>query len=158
MFVCLSIFVSASLSASLPAVALPTFNPLLFPSLAVKPNVVCNSVLCLQRLNSTYFSSLLLNISTAPSCNSSSELLVESLDDGDWTGSTDDAEKKKKDNTGKFTASDNNTKSGREREKKNVNVLLKLLGPLANTRLRSIKRTVWFWGILLGGLDRQHNE
>ena len=68
-------------------------------------------------------------------------------------GSTEDPEKKKKDNTGKFTASDNNPKSGREREKKNVNVLLKLLGPLANTRLRSIKRTVWFWGILLGGLD-----
>jgi hypothetical protein len=39
-----------------------------------------------------------------------------------------------------------------------ITVLMKLLGPLGGTKIRSIKKTVWFWGILLGermelGLD-----
>ena len=35
-------------------------------------------------------------------------------------------------------------------DRSKANVLLKLFGPLGNMRIRSIKKTVWFWGILLG--------
>jgi hypothetical protein len=88
---------------------------------------------------------------------SPSEYLLDSLDENDWASSADDAEKKKRDQThrneddtaSKFTVSDKG--SVRVPREKKVNVLMKLLGPLANTRIRSIKRTVWFWGILLGG-------
>ena len=31
-----------------------------------------------------------------------------------------------------------------------ANVLIKLLGPVGLTKMRSIKKTVWFWGVLLG--------
>ena len=90
--------------------------------------------------------------------HSPSEYLLDSLDENDWASSADDSEKKKRDQThrneddtsGKYTVSDKGSVRV-PREKKKVNVLMKLLGPLANTRIRSIKRTVWFWGILLGG-------
>jgi hypothetical protein len=35
-------------------------------------------------------------------------------------------------------------------DRSKATVLLKLLGPLGNMRIRSIRKTVWFWGILLG--------
>ena len=59
----------------------------------------------------------------------------------------------------KFTATDENAsskpspknqkKSGKEKVPE-MSVLLQLLGPLANMKIRSIRKTVWFWGILLG--------
>lgn len=35
-------------------------------------------------------------------------------------------------------------------DRSKATVLLKLLGPFGNMRIRSIRKTVWFWGILLG--------
>ena len=31
-----------------------------------------------------------------------------------------------------------------------MTVIMQLLGPLGNMKIRQIRKTVWFWGILLG--------
>ena len=60
----------------------------------------------------------------------------------------------------KFTVSDDDslsaarkmTKNSSEKDKKvpEMTVIMQLLGPLGNMKIRQIRKTVWFWGILLG--------
>ena len=60
----------------------------------------------------------------------------------------------------KFTVSDDDspsaarrtTKSSSEKVRKvpEMTVIMQLLGPLGNMKIRQIRKTVWFWGILLG--------
>ena len=83
-----------------------------------------------------------------------SEHLLESFDEYDMS----EADRKRDrilDNSNSSSSSSSSSSSGCKSPKgagdrSKATVLLKLLGPLGNMRIRSIRKTVWFWGILLG--------
>ena len=88
------------------------------------------------------------------SCSGSSDHLLESFDEYDIS----ETERKKdrivesnnySNSSGSSSGSGSSSKSLKG-DRSTANVMLELLGPIVNMRIRSIKKTVWFWGILLG--------
>ena len=103
---------------------------------------------------------LISHINDFLSYSDGSEHLLESFDEYDMS-ETDRKRDRILDNSNTNNNNSNNNSNSSSSssgcrspkgsgDQSKATVLLKLLGPLGNMRIRSIRKTVWFWGILLG--------